>query len=178
MALTGKGSGQINDASKDLEEHRSVRSKTATLLRESHMKSTIGLAIGFLVALLVGAAAADDRLVGIEIRNALSGITLDGIYPGGTFFSETYSEDGSIRYHDANGADSGAWSVHGDAFCTFYDRQPGACFYVLSHGANCFTFRTTSDDAAGQSASGDAWAAEGWNRDRPASCPTAPAAEI
>ena len=30
-------------------------------------------------------------------------VTLDGIYDDGTFFTETYFDDGSIRYHDASG---------------------------------------------------------------------------
>jgi hypothetical protein len=142
------------------------------------MKSTTRLGIGLSVLLLAGPVAADDHLLGFEIRKALSGITLDGVYRGGAFFSETYSEDGSIRYHDANGADSGAWSVRGDTFCTFYDRQPGACFYVLSHGANCFTFHQLGEGEGGRPRVGDAWSAEGWNRDHPATCPKAPEAEI
>ena len=46
----------------------------------------------------------------------------------------------SIRYHDVNGADSGEWSVKDDTFCTFYEGQEGACFFVERDGANCFTF--------------------------------------
>src|SRR5438309_11554209 len=106
------------------------------------MKSTISRAVPLLVLSLfaLAPALADDRLHGFEIRRAFRGITLDGIYRGGGVFSETYNEDGTIRYHDAKGADSGQWSVKGDTFCTYYDRQPGACFYVLGHGENCFTF--------------------------------------
>ena len=142
------------------------------------MKSTTSPAL--LVALLAAAcpAAASDHLLGFEIRRALGGITLDGIYPGGVFFSETYGADGTIRYHDANGADSGQWAVRGDTFCTFYERQPGACFYVLSHGANCFTFHQAAESKSGRRAPTSDWSAEGWNRDRPATCPKAPEAEI
>ena len=78
------------------------------------MKSTIRLAVGLIVVLIaVTRSAATDHLLGFEIRRALVGITLDGIYPTGAFFSETYGEDGAIRYDDADGADKGEWSVRG-----------------------------------------------------------------
>ena len=144
------------------------------------MKSTTRLSAALPVLLLaaLAPAAAGEPLHGSEIRRAFPGITLDGIYRGGAFFSETYNEDGTIRYHDADSADSGQWTVRGDTFCTFYDRQPGACFYVLSHGPNCFTFHQSVEDTAGRKGPSENWAAEGWNRDRPATCPKAPEAEI
>jgi len=143
------------------------------------MKSTTRLSAAILLLSLAAApAAAGGPLHGFEIRRAFSGITLDGIYRGGAFFSETYNEDGTIRYHDADGADSGQWSVKGDTFCTFYDRQPGACFYVLSHGDNCFTFHQSAEDKTGRQGPSEDWASEGWNRDRPATCEKRPEAEI
>ena len=144
------------------------------------MKSTIRLAVGLFVGLIAanGRAVATDHLLGFEIRHALGGITLDGIYPTGAFFSETYGEDGTIHYHDADGADKGDWSVRGDTFCTFYHRQAGGCFYVVSHGANCFTFHRSAEDKTGRRAPGAEWSAEGWNRDRPATCPKSPEVEI
>ena len=140
------------------------------------MKSTIRLAVGLFVGLIAanGRAVATDHLLGFEIRHALGGITLDGIYPTGAFFSETYGEDGTIHYHDADGADKGDWSVRGDTFCTFYHRQGGGCFYVVSHGANCFTFHRPAEDKTGRRAPRADWSAEGWNRDRPATCPKSP----
>jgi hypothetical protein len=144
------------------------------------MKSTKRVGAALLVVSLaaLAPAVAGEPLHGFEIRHAFGGITLDGIYRGGAFFSETYNVDGTIRYHDADGADSGEWSVRGDTFCTFYDRQPGACFYVLGHGENCFTFHQSVEDKTGRQGPGEDWAAEGWNRDRPATCPKAPEAEI
>jgi hypothetical protein len=144
------------------------------------MKSTIRRAIPLLVLSLaaLAPAVAGERLHGFEIRRAFNGITLDGIYRGGAFFSETYNDDGTIRYHDADGADSGRWSVSGDTFCTFYDRQPGACFYVLSHGDNCFTFHQSTEDETGRQGPSQDWASEGWNRGRPATCEKRPEAEI
>ena len=37
-----------------------------------------------------------ERMHGSEIRGAFSGITLDGIYRDGRFFSETYDKDGGL----------------------------------------------------------------------------------
>src|SRR5215211_3522990 len=85
------------------------------------------------------AVAAAERLSGDDITKTLGGMTLDGIYEDGSFFSETYFEDGTIRYHDSRGADSGEWSVEGETFCTFYEDQSGACFFVEREGANCFS---------------------------------------
>jgi hypothetical protein len=53
------------------------------------------------------AAIAGERMFGFEMEKVFSGQTFDGIYDDGAFFSETYFEDGSIRYHDVGGADSG-----------------------------------------------------------------------
>src|SRR5262249_9352253 len=148
--------------------HRSVPiQKPGLLLRESRMKSTTRLKIALFPVLALAAlspGSAGDRLAGAAIRDALRGVTLDGIYRGGAFFSETVEVDASVRYHDAEGADSGQWSVKGDTFCTFYDRQPGGCFYVRIHGDNCFTFSQSNLNRAGSEAD---WDAEGWDRSRP-----------
>jgi hypothetical protein len=58
-------------------------------------------------------ASAGERMFGFEMEKTFSGQTLDGVYESGSFFSETYFEDGSIRYHDVEGADSGQWTVEG-----------------------------------------------------------------
>ncbi len=125
-----------------------------------------------------GDAGAGQRLFGFEIGKIFSGMTLDGIYEDGTFFSETYFDDDSIRYHDVNGADSGEWSVKGDTFCTFYESQQGACFYVERDGDNCFTFFEAIEDASGKTSPADTWTSRGWNRERHSTCPTPPGAEI
>jgi hypothetical protein len=144
------------------------------------MKSTKRLSAALLGLSLVvaSAAAAGEHLHGFEIRRALSGVTLDGIYHDGTFFSETYNEDGTIRYHDRDGADSGHWEVVRDTFCTYYDSQQGACFYVDSDGANCFTFYQAVEGTSRRATPVDAWNSRGWNREQQATCPKPPAAEI
>ena len=129
-----------------------------------------------LVALALAAPthAGSKRMVGFEIRGAFEGITLDGIYNDGQFFSETYFEDGSIRYHDVEGADSGQWTVEDDKFCTFYENLLGACFFVYRDGPNCYSFYEEDDD--GQPSA--EWTSRGWDREEDSTCPTAPAAEV
>lgn len=138
------------------------------------------LAFAAALAMLAGpsAAAAGQRMFGFEMEKAFSGQTLDGIYDNGKFFSETYFEDGSIRYHDVDGADSGQWSVEDDTFCTFYEGAQGACFFVERDGENCFTFFEAVDDGKGGLVQSDAWTSRGWNRAADATCTTPPGAEI
>lgn len=123
-------------------------------------------------------ASAGRRMVADEITKAFEGVTLDGIYQDGLFFSETYFEDGLIRYHDVYGADSGEWTVEDNTFCTFYETQSGACFYVERDGDNCFTFFEAVEDDNGESHPAAEWTSRGWNRDKDSTCPTPPEAEI
>jgi len=138
-----------------------------------------GAVLVFLAAALAAAipAAAGERMAADEIEKALSGITLDGVYANGTFFSESYNADGTIRYHDPDGADSGEWSVQDGRFCTFYESAQGACFFVERDGANCFTFY--EGDGEGEDAKPKAdWTSRGWNRDLPPTCPKAPEVQL
>lgn len=131
------------------------------------------------VAVLVATPApAGERVLERDIAALLSGVTLDGIYNNGAFFSETYNEDGSVRYHDVDGSDSGQWSVQAGKFCTFYETQQGACFFVERDGANCFTF-FVPDEAGGPDAGpAKEWTSRGWDRRKPATCPTAPEIQL
>jgi hypothetical protein len=143
------------------------------------MKSTTAPAAAALLALAAATAVpavADDRLGGAELRRAFNGTTLDGLNRNGTFFTETYAADGSLRYHDIDGSDTGRWSVHGDSFCTFYEHQTGACFHVQARGANCYLFAPLSHGETDQAA-GD-WTSEGWNHALPATCASTPEVQI
>lgn len=132
------------------------------------------------IALLHAApfAAASERMFGFEMEKTFSGFTFDGIYDDGSFFSETYFEDGSIRYHDVDGADSGQWSVEGDTFCTFYEGSQGACFFVDRDGANCFTFYEAIEGEGGSWKPSETWTSRAWNRVSDSTCVTPPGAEI
>jgi hypothetical protein len=132
------------------------------------------VAAAALLALVAAGADAGERIAEAEIAAIFSGMTLDGVYADGTFFSETYKEDGSIRYHDTDGADTGEWSVQDGRFCTFYEDQQGACFVVEKDGANCFTFYAPQEDDKPDSPPEKDWTSRGWDRSKPSTCPTRP----
>ncbi len=139
------------------------------------------LLVFLVLAATFGAAEAGgsgQRMLGDEIRAALTGITLDGIYSDKLFFSETYFEDGLIRYHDVHGADSGEWTIEDDTFCTFYESLSGACFFVERDGDNCFSFFEAVEDENGALHPAPDWTSRGWNREKDSTCPTPPEAEI
>ncbi len=142
------------------------------------MKLARVLASGLALVAMLAPAVAAERMFGFEMEKTFSGMTLDGIYDNGSFFSETYFEDGSIRYHDSEGADSGAWSVENDTFCTFYEGANGACFVVVREGGNCFTFYVAIEDESGNAAPDSVWTSRGWRRGEESTCETPPGAEI
>ncbi|WP_336800897.1 hypothetical protein [Kaistia sp. MMO-174] len=119
-------------------------------------------------------ATAGQRVPAAEIEGLFSGVTLDGIYNNGAFFSESYNIDGTIRYHDMDGSDSGQWSVRDGKFCTFYDSQEGACFFVERDGGNCFTFFAPEESGGPNAGPAKDWTSRGWDRRKPSTCKTAP----
>lgn len=135
---------------------------------------TIAAAAAVLLAL---PALAGERVPEAELEGIFSGMTLDGVYADGTFFTEIYKDDGSIRYHDPDGSDSGEWSVQDGKFCTFYEASQGACFIVERDGANCYSFFVP--DGPGPDAKPEAdWTSRGWNRELPPTCPKAPEVQL
>lgn len=142
------------------------------------MKLVASLASAVLMLLAPPPVAAAERMFGFEMEKTFSGYTFDGIYDDGSFFSETYFEDGSIRYHDVDGADSGQWSVEGDTFCTFYEGSQGACFFVEREGENCFTFYEAVEGDDGSLTPSEMWTSRAWNRKSDSTCQTPPGAEI
>ena len=135
-------------------------------------------ALALLAALAATPAGAGERVAEADIADLLSGVTLDGIYNNGAFFSETYKEDGSVRYHDMDGADTGQWSVKDGKFCTFYESQEGACFFVERDGGNCFTFYVPDEKGGPDAGPAKQWTSRGWDRRKPSTCPTAPEIQL
>jgi hypothetical protein len=135
---------------------------------------------GAVAATLLAAppVTAGERVAEGDIANLLSGVTLDGIYNNGAFFTETYNTDGSVRYHDVDGSDSGQWSVRDGKFCTFYESQEGACFFVERDGDNCFTFYVPDDKGGPNAGPAKDWTSRGWDRNKPSTCPTAPEIQL
>ncbi len=136
------------------------------------------IAAAVLLALSAASAEAGGTMSAAEIDETLRGITLDGVYHDGAFFSETYFEDGSLRYRDAAGVESGDWSIDGDLFCTFYERLRGACFFVVRQGDNCFTFFEAVRGSGGDRVPRPTWTSRGWNRRSAATCVKPPEAAI
>ena len=157
-----------------------ARRELAFFSRERPAKSTdkrlMAAALAALVAMAATSAGAGTPMTSDEIETSLSGVTLDGIYLDGNYFTETYHEDGTIRYWDAVSADSGEWAIQADQFCTFYEDQEGACFTVERDGANCFTFY--EKDAKSGMIDPNRWTSRGWNRAHDNTCPEAPAAKL
>lgn len=83
---------------------------------------------------------------GIAISSALPGMTMTGNYGNGIRFTETYHPDGTVTYSDDNASDRGRWFVRGRLFCTFYDKEDGACFSVRKSGTNCYEYFTQEEE--------------------------------
>lgn len=101
-----------------------------------------------------------------EITSSFSGQTVDGEYPSGATFRETYAADGSVAYEDELRTTSGRWSVRSGSFCTIYDDDPtGGCFRVRKAGANCYEFYFTGRseaDAERPLRETPSWTARAW----------------
>jgi hypothetical protein len=113
-----------------------------------HRVKTAGLTAA-LTMLLSTAPTAQEFLSADRLSQELSGQTIKGYYLiDKVNFIEVYLPDGRITYKDDLKADAGRWSVQGRAFCTFYDRIAGACWYVVKISGNCFEFYQAPDDGA------------------------------
>ena len=146
----------------------------STDARAFRLAAAAAAALAFLAGSLASAA---DKMSARDIEKTFNGMTLDGVYLNGEYFTEVYRDDGSIRYRDGYGADSGRWSVKNGQFCTFYDGQEGACFTVEREGANCFTFYEPDPDTG--KIDPDKWTSRGWDRAKgKATCSTSPEVAI
>jgi hypothetical protein len=108
-----------------------------------------------------------------ELNAAFSGKAVDGHYPSGATFQETYRADGSVAYKDRQRLSAGRWSLQADSFCTIYDDDPaGGCFRVHKESANCFEFYFVahSELQARDWPSEPNWTARAWIRDQPSTC--------
>jgi len=88
-----------------------------------------------LVVNITATASADaaDPLplaTGAQIRQAVSGHTVEGSMHGTGRYTEFYAADGSVR---AKGYRA-RWSVEGDTMCWVYEGQPKDCWQVSLKG--------------------------------------------
>jgi hypothetical protein len=106
----------------------------------------IAVALAALGSLAAGSAHAQEFLSPARLQIELGGQTIKGYYVDTTIrFVEVYQPDGRITYKDDLKADAGNWSVRGMAFCTFYDKIGGGCWYVVKRSGNCFEFYSAPD---------------------------------
>jgi hypothetical protein len=104
----------------------------------------IRLALLAAVAVTTSAQAA-DFLDPAQLEAELGGKVIKGYYVGSNIqFVEAYQPGGRIAYKDDLKADAGRWFIAGRAFCTFYDRIGGGCWYVIKKSGNCFEFHHAS----------------------------------
>ncbi len=114
-----------------------------------------------------------------EIRTAFIGQTLDGVYPHGAKWSETYAPDGRIDGRDEFRRFSGRWTITGQVFCTLFEPPAGgACWRLRAVGANCYEFHLAAPANAAHREPDVVpanWGARGWRRGQPATCEPRPA---
>jgi hypothetical protein len=104
----------------------------------------IALALGLISFGQVATAA--EFLSPERLQVELGGRTIKGYYVGTQInFVEVYQPGGRITYKDDVKSDGGTWSVRGQAFCTFYDKISGGCWYVVKRSDNCFEFYSAPD---------------------------------
>jgi hypothetical protein len=131
--------------------------------------------VALALAALAGQAIAQVEapwLSEAEIRAALAGQTIDGRYPEGETFTETYEAGGKVRYRDGRHTTAGRWSIIEGTLCTIYDNDPtGGCFRVQRTSANCFEFYfvARTEYEASRPREPD-WSAQGWLSDRVSTC--------
>ena len=91
------------------------------------------------------AAVAGEFLDRDRLEAELGGHVIKGYYVGTRLnFIEAYQPGGRIAYKDDLKADAGRWFIAGRAFCTYYDKISGGCWYVIKRSVNCFEFHAAS----------------------------------
>ena len=119
-------------------------------MRRNGMSGWHVFAISVLAATSVQAQKSDappvpSKIMGeAEIRRVIIGTTLDGVFPGGVKWWETYNADGTLDYMHDGQRMNGRWVIRGQVFCNVYQNgAEGACWRLKSEGANCFAFYLT-----------------------------------
>lgn len=143
----------------------------------SRIERVAALALAVLLSISAPVISAQDAWMSdAELVAQFHDTTIEGNYPTGRSFSESYQSDGRVDYKEPNINMRGYWSVTSGTLCTIYDADPaGGCFRVARVGENCFEFHFASrtEDAVPGSADGKAeWTARAWVRGKPSACPS------
>jgi hypothetical protein len=142
------------------------------------------VAAGAVVAVAPSALATGAWMTEEAMRAAFIGKTLDGQYVNGDRWTETYTPNGRLDYHEAVRKGVGYWYFRRHVFCTFYDPGQGlngGCFTAFQPSANCYEFYLaglTEREAEREGAPGplDRWVARAWRRGEPSTCEAKPVA--
>ncbi len=96
------------------------------------LASLISLALlnAVIPAAVVNAAEAPSLASGAQIRQAVSGNTVEGSMDASGRYTEFYAGDGSVRAKDYKAR----WTIEGDSMCWLYDGQPKDCWQAAVKG--------------------------------------------
>jgi len=124
------------------------------------------------------AAAQEFWMENDELTATVAGVTINGEYADGRYFTERYDSDMALEYSEGPREVSGHWSVVSGRFCTIYSNDPtGGCFRVARIGLNCFEFyfvARTEDQVRRREDGKPGWTARGWVKGRKATCQDEP----
>jgi hypothetical protein len=93
------------------------------------------LATTFYLVISAGLAhAADTPLpaTGAQLKQAVSGNTVEGSMDASGRYTEFYAADGTVRAKDYKAR----WSIEGDSMCWVYEGQPKDCWQATIKGAS------------------------------------------
>ncbi len=85
--------------------------------------------------IFAGSAAAADTLptaTGAQLKQAVSGNTVEGSMDASGRYTEFYAADGTVRAKDYKAR----WSIEGDSMCWVYEGQPKDCWQANIKGAS------------------------------------------
>lgn len=125
-----------------------------------------------IVAVSATARSLEPWMSEVDLKSTFSGQTIDGHYPSGRTFRETFEESGHVAYQDDRRRSGGTWSINAGTFCTIYDDDPaGGCYLVRRTSDNCFEWYFVARTRASAATPGPpSWTAQAWIKDEPSTC--------
>jgi hypothetical protein len=81
---------------------------------------------------VVSAAEQTPLASGQQLKNAITGNTVQGSMDGAGRYTEFYAKDGTVRSKDYQAK----WSIEGDQMCWVYEGQPKDCWRATIKGNN------------------------------------------
>ncbi len=85
-----------------------------------------------LCASFANAADTPPPATGAQLKQAVSGNTIEGSMDASGRYTEFYAADGTVRAKDYKAR----WSIEGDSMCWVYEGQPKDCWQATIKGAS------------------------------------------